>query len=133
MKRSLVFILIFVVMLISSCQARPGEDIGGYRQITPDELHGMMENKDFLLVNVHIPFEGDLPGTDASVPYNEIEANLDRLPADKKAKIVLYCKSSGMSMAAADQLVGMGYKNVYELAGGFTAWEAAGFPLEKAP
>ena len=93
----------------------------------------MLENKDFLLVNTHIPFEGDLPSTDLSIPYNEIEENLRLLPTDKDAKIVLYCRSDRMSREAAQELSQLGYTNLYNLAGGFTAWQKAGYPMAPPP
>ncbi len=39
----------------------------------------MLEDKNFPLVNTHIPFEGDIPGIDLSIPYNEIDQNLGLL------------------------------------------------------
>ncbi len=39
----------------------------------------MLEKKDFFFVNVHIPYEGALAKTDAFIPYNEIEKNLDTM------------------------------------------------------
>ena len=91
----------------------------------------MLENKDFTFVNVHIPFEGDLPKTDLSIAYDTIGQNVDQLGGDKNAKIVLYCKSDSMSMIAAEELVKLGYTNIWNLDGGMVAWEKEGQPIEK--
>ena len=103
---------------------------GEYRDIVVPELQAMLEGDDFPLVNVHVPFGGNIPGTDESIPYNEIEANLDQLPADRDATIVLYCRTGPMSESAAAALVRLGYTSVYNLVGGFRAWSLAGLPLE---
>ena len=104
---------------------------GAYTDASVAELQTMLKNKDFTFINVHIPFEGDIPGTDLSIPYNEIDQNLSQLPAEKDAKIVLYCRSGNMSETAAETLVGLGYTNVWNITGGMVAWEKAGLPLEK--
>ncbi len=90
----------------------------------------MLANKDFTFLNVHIPFEGNIPGTDLSIPYDQIAQNLDKLP-DKSAKIVLYCRSGRMSAIAAETLVGLGYTNSWNLDGGMVAWEQAGFKIDR--
>jgi rhodanese-related sulfurtransferase len=138
--------ILFVVLsslLLAACQGgstppvltgEVGERVavagGSYVDISVSELQAMLENKDFTFVNVHIPFEGDIPGTDLSIPYNEIEQNLEKLPSDKDAKIVLYCRSDRMSTIASETLVGLGYSDVFNLTGGMVAWEQAGLTLE---
>ena len=106
-------------------------DGGSYKDISVNELMVMMENKDFSLVNVHIPFEGDLPKTDLSIAYDTIGQNVDQLGGDKNAKIVLYCRSDRMSMIAAEELVKLGFTNIWNLDGGMVAWEKAGQPIER--
>ncbi len=102
---------------------------GTYTDVTPDGLAAMLENKDFPLINVHIPYAGEIEGTDEFIPFNEIAANVDKLPADKDAQIVIYCRSGGMSAQAAQDLVKMGYTNVWNLDGGMNGWVASGRPL----
>jgi len=108
-------------------------DEGSYWDITPTQLESMLENKDFLFVNVHIPYGGEIAGTDLFVPYNEIEQNLSSFPENKEAKIVVYCRSGPMSTAAASTLVGLRFTNVLNLAGGMREWESQGYELIHKP
>jgi alpha/beta superfamily hydrolase len=50
---------------------------GSYNDASVAELQTMLANKDFTFVNVHIPFEGNIAGTDVSIPYDQIAQNLD--------------------------------------------------------
>ena len=106
----------------------PGKNSDGYTDISVDQLASLMEEQDLTLVNVHIPYEGEIPDTDLFIPFDEIESHLDELPG-KDAPIVLYCRSGSMSTTAAEILVEQGYTNVMELDGGFQAWEARGHEL----
>lgn len=103
---------------------------GKYTDISATQLKRMLEKKDFLLVNVHIPYEGEIEPTDLFVPYNQIEENLGKFPADKSAKVVLYCRSGSMSAIAARALVKLGYTNIWNLDGGMIGWRGVGLPLK---
>lgn len=93
-----------------------------FHTVTPAILSSWMEDKDFALVDVHIPEQAHIEGTDVFIPYNEIAENLEKLPNDKDAKIVLYCRSGSMSLESADLLTRMGYTNVFHLEGGIQAF-----------
>lgn len=126
MKRLLVILAAFFFI---ACQAQ--SETASYRNLGPAELNHMLANKDFVFVNVHIPFEGDIAGTDLSIPYDQItdSDNLALLPSDKDAKIVLYCRSGRMSEIAANALVGLDYTNIWNLDGGMIEWERQGFEI----
>jgi rhodanese-related sulfurtransferase len=103
---------------------------GAYWNISVAELQAMRASDGVSrLVNVHVPFQGDIVGTDVSIPFREIADHLDQLPADRDAPIALYCRSGPMSVRAATTLAGLGYTRVYSLVGGFNAWGAAGLPM----
>lgn len=102
---------------------------GIYRNVLPEQLWSILQKKDFLFINVHIPYEGEIEKTDLFIPYDEIEQNLDKLPSDKEAKIVIYCRTDRMSNTAARTLVKLGFKNVWNLKGGMIGWRQAGYKL----
>lgn len=114
----------------NSSSSQSSTDQLSYTEISVTELQEMTEEKDFLLINVHIPHEGNIPQTDLEIPFDDIPAYLDLLPEDKETPIVLYCKGSSMSRSAAEELISLGYSNIFNLEGGYTAWTEAGFPLE---
>ena len=147
MKRKFWLSFIFLPIFLAACgggTAQPaapanpvavtGEKVavasGSYTDVSVNELRSMLAKKDFVFVNVHIPYEGDIANTNLSIAYNEIDQHLEQLPANKDAKIVLYCRSGHMSSIAAETLVGLGYTNVWNLKGGMIAWEQAGLPIE---
>jgi rhodanese-related sulfurtransferase len=131
---ALLFLALPVIVGCAPATAIPeGAAESNPKLITVEELSAMLENKDFALINVHIPYEGEIPGTNVHIPYNEIEKYADQLPQDRDAKIVLYCRSGSMSAAAGKTLVEMGYTDVTDVQGGMNAWQAAGYELLENP
>lgn len=98
-------------------------------EISPQDLHAKLANKDFLLIDVHYPNAGSIPGTDARIAYDDIPALVAYIGPNLDTKVVLTCLSGHMSKTAGDALVARGYRNISELTGGMNAWTAAGYPV----
>ena len=109
-------------------ETRVGAPGGSYIDVTPLRLRVLLRHKRFTLVNVHVPYAGEISGTDRFIPFDQIDRNLTMLPA-RTAMVVLYCRSGRMSAIAARRLVRLGYRNVWELAGGMDAWQQQGLLL----
>lgn len=125
----LVSLLLLALAACSKAEtAIPGAP-AGWTRLSPSQLDERMRQGDVFLVNVHVPYEGEIPGTDAFIPYTDIAQHLDKLPADRST-LVLYCRSGNMSTQAAQALVDAGVTGFSELQGGFYGWDAAGFPFK---
>lgn len=87
-------------------------------------------DKGFLLVNVHVPDEGNIPGTDANLAYTDPDAIAAYLGSDLDRRAVVYCRLGAQSTTAGEALVARGYRAIRQLEGGFTAWKNAGHPMD---
>jgi len=112
---------------VSPCEGIDAE----VHEISPAELNEMMADKDFELINVHIPHAGEIPGTDVHIPYTDLAALEEHLGGDVGAKAVLYCLTGPMSSIAADDLIERGYCQIYDLPAGMVGWQAVGFPVDQ--
>lgn len=98
--------------------------------VAPAELYAELQHKDFLLINVHIPDEGEIAGTDAHIAYNKIDKLTEFIGSDLSTRVVLYCLTNAMSTWAGDKLVTRGYRAIRYLDGGMTGWTNAGYELK---
>ena len=125
-------LLIVMVALIVLAQFLPkgwSMDANGYKNISVDQFMMLMAHKDFMLINVHVPYQGEIPQTDALIPFNSIHLFKNELPKDKDAKIVVYCMTGPMGYIAAGKLVDMGYTRVIHFEGAMKAWVDSGRQL----
>jgi rhodanese-related sulfurtransferase len=108
-------------------------DKEGYENVSVDRFIKMMNHKDFILINVHIPYEGEIPETDLLIPFNAVDRHKNELPNDKATKIVVYCMTGPMGDIAAGRLIRMGYTRVLHFQGGMKAWKRTGRSLQFRP
>lgn len=142
-------LLALLVVFVAACAQRPAatsntaesstdtvvvaddtftKNAAGFADITAQQLSDLLSEDNVTLVNVHLPYAGEIPQTDLFIRFDQVGENTDMLPA-KDAPIVLYCRSGSMSTQAATTLASLGYTNVLEVDGGMNAWQAADFDL----
>ena len=100
--------------------------------VTPAALYTELQapNRAFLLINVHTPLAGNIPGTDADIVYTDVPGIEAFIGTDKSKPVVIYCMTDHMATIAGPTLVSDGYCNVSYLVGGLSAWQAAGYPVD---
>jgi rhodanese-related sulfurtransferase len=98
--------------------------------VGPDAFARRVEDPKVVTINVHIPNEGNIAGTDLAVPFDQISTSTE-LPADRATPLAVYCRSGNMSATAVKDLQAKGYTDVVELSGGYDAWLESGRSLEK--
>jgi rhodanese-related sulfurtransferase len=122
-----LYLIIAFILLAAGCTFQKPDYLN---MINTAELNQIMQREDIFLVDVHIPEQQHIKGTDLFIPYNEIEKYKDKLPKDKNTAIYLYCKGGPMGNAAARSLHELGYRNLFNLEGGAKAWRKAGFDFQ---
>jgi rhodanese-related sulfurtransferase len=105
--------------------------------ITRDEINVAINKQENITLVEALPEkyfnDAHLPGA-IQINYDEVIAKAAKLPADKEAKIVVYCSNSfcNNSGKAAIALTQLGYSNVYKYAEGKQDWIESGLPIEKS-
>ncbi len=92
----------------------------GIKQVSVKELD---QRKGMILLDVRTDKEhagGHIPGS-IHIPLLEIGDRIKKLRKDKE--ILVYCQHGNRSIWAIKRLIGMGYKNLYNLKGGYNAWQ----------
>lgn len=105
------------------------------KSISPEELKKMIDKEEkFTMLDIRESYmrpEGNID-TEAHVAIGRgvLEFDVESAIPDKKALVVVYCRSGkGAVLSAKTLLQDMGYSNVLYLKGGMEAWLEAGYPL----
>lgn len=109
-----IFVLVVSLLFLIGCT-------NSYVDVNPQEAKNLID-EDVFVIDVHIPEQDHIEGTDAVIAFDDIKNNLDKLPSDKDGKILVYCRSGSMSEEASQTLIDLGYKNVFNLVGGRNAY-----------
>jgi rhodanese-related sulfurtransferase len=94
-------------------------------------VKALQDNPSIVILDVREPDEykaGHIPGI-KPIPMGEVADRLAEIPKDKP--VIVTCQSGNRSGQVAKYLREQGYTNIHNMQGGFGAWQAAGYPVEK--
>lgn len=102
----------------------------GYKNVGPQQFERLRKQDSVVLLDVRTQREvaqGAIPGARKLDYYgHRFEEKLAELK--KGPTYLVYCSVGGRSARASQKLAEKGHENVYNLKGGFRAWEEAGLP-----
>ena len=119
-------LLAVAALLVAGCGAT--DDGSASRLVASEKFAAVVARPGVVTINVHIPDEGSIRGTDLWIPFDAVEARREELPPPA-TPLAVYCRSGRMSAIAVKTLARLGYEDVVELDGGMVAWERGGGQL----
>jgi len=128
-------LLLFAVAIVSGAMLlwpmlRRG---GGASSVTTLQATQMMNRQDAVLIDVREDAEyanGRIIGA-RHVPLSQLDSRARELQKHKSKPLIAYCETGTRSAGAIAILRKHGFENVFNLSGGFAAWQQAGLPVEK--
>lgn len=130
MKRFLFLLLV----ICASCQTKTEQESPIAKVVTAQELQVFLKDKaDLQLIDVRTDKEhaaGHLPNS-VLIDYYKSDFKSQLAKLDKDKPVAVYCALGGRSSSALKILKSMGFKEAYDLAGGFTGWQKEKLPIVK--
>lgn len=121
-------IIIIALLLLSMCFSFGCSK--KFKTTTPSEAKALID-QGAIVVDVRYQdeyAEGHIKNA-ILMPVDEIESKANSILPDKNANIIVYCRSGNRSRTAANILVKLGYKNIYDL-GSYFNWVNKGYEVE---
>jgi len=107
------------------------------RDVTPEEAFGIQGTSSYLgnpvVIDVRTPqefAEGHIWEA-INIDYQSAAFKDDISRLDKNFTHIVYCRTGVRSDMARDIMVGLGFKYVINMTGGYADWVSAGLPVEK--
>ncbi len=114
-------------------ESSPGADPAAYVTVDVQAAYeALSSDQAAQLLDVREPeewAETGVPQGAVLIPLAEVESRATAELA-KDDPVYVICRSGNRSQVASEALVGLGYTQVYNVAGGVTAWVQAGLPVE---
>ena len=124
----------FFVVLVLIIKTEISRLTRKYKQIGVNAAVMLLNKDDALVLDVRedkeITDSGKIKGA-RHYTLGQLPSHLAELEKYKHKPVLVYCRSGSRSGHASQILTKAGFEDVYNLAGGILAWEAANLPLSK--
>lgn len=119
---------------VESGQAVKSGTSAAVEEITPSQAFEELREGDAVLIDTREPHEYEEAHLEGGklVPPALVADEIESAAPDREKRTLVYCRSGGRSLKAAEQMAAMGYENVASVAGGILEWQEAGLPVVAA-
>ena len=144
MKMTILLTFIISLFVFSACQTASTEKASDaqvntqenamqneIKQVTVAQAKGSLTGKDAQFIDVRTEEEYAAGHAVKAVhfPLDALEKDSGKL--DKEKPVYVICQTGRRSQKGAEILQKAGFKDIYNIEGGTSAWTSAGYPVEK--
>lgn len=106
---------------------------GGGPSVNTLEATQMINRQDALVLDVREQAEFAQAHilNSRALPLSQLEARVGDIEKFKDKPVIVYCATGNRSSTAAATLRKRGFSKVFNLSGGFVAWQQAGLPVQR--
>ncbi|NNC94907.1 MAG: rhodanese-like domain-containing protein [Chitinophagales bacterium] len=119
--------IVFTILVFGLLSKIYAQDPGKltYVDVSVPEFKELMENENTVIIDVRTPAEARSGVIEGAQVINIFSTNFKKkvseLPRDKT--YLVYCRSGHRSVIACKKMNKLGFKNLYNLMGGYTSWK----------
>lgn len=125
MNKILFFLSALLVLTSCNSDAQVSESEAINKVVSVDEFKKLMKQENVQIIDVRTPEECSLgiigDAKNINIYDDNFEEELKKLDASKTT--LVYCAKGGRSAKAAKMMADLGFKEVYDLEGGYGAWK----------
>lgn len=122
MKYLMILLLISITLI--GCTSADSDSNGEFRSMSSADAYEMITSGDDVII-LDVRSEGEFSNGHIEgailLPVDEIEYRAESILPDKDAVILVICQSGNRSQVASQELVDLGFNNVYDI-GGIMSW-----------
>ncbi len=126
---SLAWVGIVVALIFTETTRR----FRGFSEVSPGQATQLINREDATLVDIRSmqEFQDGHIVNAKHILLSKLDPSSKQLAAKAEQPVVVYCQNGNTSLQGAARLAKAGFKRVYSLKGGLTAWQSDQLPLAR--